>query len=243
MNVSFFKLSTHTGTYKRFWQFLAKPDFNKTIFSVKEVVTAFFSLFFLKYLLSIFILVSMSFFCDVQNKSVDKIMEYPLLASAILIMFVGPLIEEVAFRLSLRFKPHYIAMTLSVISYYIITALTTENGNFDYEHHLPFRIFTSVIIGLLAYPMGKRYSKQIRHFTDKYFKQIVYLSSTSFGYVHLFNYEINTSTLLLSPLLLFPQLADGFIFAYIRTKYGFIYSLILHILNNSLMFILKVTIS
>ena len=238
--MSLFSLSTHLNTYKNFWLFLIKPKVDKGMFSLNEVLTTFFSLFTLKYLISFVILFSISLLGDIQNKSVEKIMGYPLFVSGILIMFIGPLIEEVAFRLSLVFKPHYFSMTFSVIAYYITSGIIAKNGNFDYEHHLLLRISISIITGIITYLISKKFSEPIRNLVKRYFKHIVCISSVLFGYVHILNYEINITTILLSPLLLFPQLADGFIYAYVRARYGFKYSFILHSLNNSLAFTLKI---
>ncbi|MFY0629527.1 MAG: CPBP family intramembrane metalloprotease [Flavobacteriaceae bacterium] len=67
------------------------------------------------------------------------------------------------------------------------------------------------------------------------FKIAFYTISIIFGYVHIFNFEINTNVLLLSPFLIAPQLIVGMIFGFIRIRLGLIWSILLHATYNGIL--------
>lgn len=69
----------------------------------------------------------------------------------------------------------------------------------------------------------------------KGFKYIFYGFAVLFGYIHIFNFEIETTVILLSPILVLPQIILGLILGYLRVKLGLIYSIILHALYNGIL--------
>lgn len=62
----------------------------------------------------------------------------------------------------------------------------------------------------------------------KTFKFGFYIFSIIFGFIHIFNFEITPNVLLLSPLLVLPQLLVGSYFGYIRVRFGLQWSILLH---------------
>lgn len=64
------------------------------------------------------------------------------------------------------------------------------------------------------------------------FKIIFYLFALAFGGIHIFNYELDINTLLLSPLLVAPQIFVGMFLGLIRVKVGLFYSILFHGLYN-----------
>ena len=69
----------------------------------------------------------------------------------------------------------------------------------------------------------------------KSFKYIFYGFALVFGYIHIFNFEVSTSVILLSPILVAPQILLGLFLGYIRVKLGLIYSIALHALYNGVL--------
>lgn len=65
-----------------------------------------------------------------------------------------------------------------------------------------------------------------------YFKYVFYTLTLIFGYVHIFNFEINTSTILLSPFLVAPQISIGVFLGYIRVRFGLLWSMLFHATYN-----------
>lgn len=67
---------------------------------------------------------------------------------------------------------------------------------------------------------------------SKYFGYIFYLFTLAFGFYHITNFEINATILLLSPLLVAPQIIIGLLLGYIRVQLGLAWSILLHSLYN-----------
>jgi len=67
---------------------------------------------------------------------------------------------------------------------------------------------------------------------SKFFNITFYLFTIAFGFIHINNFELNTQVLLLSPLLVAPQLCVGFLLGYIRIKFGLVWSMFLHACYN-----------
>ncbi len=67
---------------------------------------------------------------------------------------------------------------------------------------------------------------------SSYFRPIFYLVALLFGYIHLTNFELSTTVLILSPLLVAPQISVGLLFGVIRIKFGLSWSMATHALYN-----------
>jgi hypothetical protein len=67
---------------------------------------------------------------------------------------------------------------------------------------------------------------------SNYFPTVLYISTIAFGLVHISNFELTTQVLLLSPLLVAPQISIGFLLGYIRVKFGLFWSIALHASYN-----------
>ena len=65
-----------------------------------------------------------------------------------------------------------------------------------------------------------------------YFGLIFYLFSLAFGFYHITNFEVTTTILYLSPLLVSPQLIIGLLLGYIRVRLGLGWSILLHACYN-----------
>jgi membrane protease YdiL (CAAX protease family) len=64
------------------------------------------------------------------------------------------------------------------------------------------------------------------------FPFMFYLTTLGFGFVHLANFPINKTILLLSPLLVAPQLSAGLFLGFIRVRFGLLWSIGLHACYN-----------
>ena len=65
-----------------------------------------------------------------------------------------------------------------------------------------------------------------------YFRPIFYLVAVLFGYIHITNFELSTTVLVLSPLLVAPQISVGLLLGLIRVKFGLSWSMAMHALYN-----------
>jgi hypothetical protein len=55
--------------------------------------------------------------------------------------------------------------------------------------------------------------------------------------LHITNYDLTTKIILLTPVLVLPQLIGGFDMSFVRMKYGFLTGLLFHCTNNFISFL------
>ncbi|WP_047245428.1 CPBP family intramembrane glutamic endopeptidase [Maribacter thermophilus] len=67
---------------------------------------------------------------------------------------------------------------------------------------------------------------------NRFFPYIFYVLTLGFGFMHISNYEITIEVILLSPLLVAPQISVGILLGFIRVKFGLLWSMALHALYN-----------
>ena len=82
---------------------------------------------------------------------------------------------------------------------------------------------------------GERVLKDIRiplFENPRVFQVLFYVLAIMFGYVHLFNYQIDAQILLFSPILVAPQMILGLIFGFIRVRCGFLWAVAMHACYN-----------
>lgn len=138
-----------------------------------------------------------------NHKILDMIKTFPVVMLLILTVVIGPMIEELIFRLYLRYKNNYaLHFLISIVS---LTGVRNEQKAETF--------FISL--------WKKRY------------KFIFYFSAMIFGLIHITNYEFSYTILLLSPILVAPQIISGLIIGYLRVRMGFVSGLVLHSLHNA----------
>jgi hypothetical protein len=143
----------------------------------------------------------------------------------ILLVFLAPILEEIIFRLSLIFNPTNISLSLATVIGLLVNKVSNAMT----------AIAVSLILFFLIYRLCLIYRTNLITFWNKKFKYIFYCFPIIFGLVHLSNYNfVEESQYLIAPLLIFPQLAIGFILSFTRLYFekGFVMCLIIHILMN-----------
>lgn len=70
-------------------------------------------------------------------------------------------------------------------------------------------------------------------FKDKsYFSIIFYILTLVFGFYHITNFEITLTIVLLSPILVAPQIIVGSLLGYVRVKFGLLWAIAFHACYN-----------
>jgi len=135
---------------------------------------------------------------------------------------LGPILEELSFRLFLKKTIINISIGLSVLI--IAIAKAFFGSNFWYEWYL----LTIPVFSLLYYLLSiKIYDTRIPILL------LVHISVISFGFIHLFNFvEVKNWMYLIFPILTAPQILMGYILSFTRLKFGFRYCMLLHIIIN-----------
>ncbi|MGI9552690.1 MAG: CPBP family glutamic-type intramembrane protease [Aurantibacter sp.] len=99
------------------------------------------------------------------------------------------------------------------------------------EYSLAFLFLVAVILAPLMEEVIFR--GPMVFFRDKgYFKIVFWLLTLIFGFYHVTNFEITTTVLLLSPLLVLPQIIVGAILGFIRVRFGLPWAIGLHAVYN-----------
>jgi hypothetical protein len=147
----------------------------------------------------------------------------------------APIVEETQFRLCLNYSKIKFAAFSGIWFYYFMHKFMHGYGLFG-EHDQ-----TSLAIGLCLILMAAVYSflhehsdvdSRMEKFWEKHHKALFYVSVIGFGFLHVTNFEGGLYSLLLTPVITLRQTCLGFMLGYVRLKYGFLYSVLLHSAYN-----------
>ena len=124
------------------------------------------------------------------------------------------------------------------ISLWLLTEFTEKVRLFhplETRNDTKFSIIEMVIIGVLISPLLEEllFRYPLKFVIDKkYSRWLIILFCIGFGLIHLTNYKIDSSHIPFIPLIVIVQIYGGFMFSFIRLKYGFWYSVLLHVIHN-----------
>ena len=229
--------------FKQFAKFIITPVYNSNkALTITQKIIGAWTMFVVKFVLAIIVGVSIGLFYDAENITRSSMAERfspPLLL--LLSVLILPLLEETGFRLSLKFKPLFLALTLGVLGYYIASKAIYHAKLSDIHHHFEERIIIVLIILIVAYPLFSipKIKKTLELFWENNFRWILYFFCFGFAWVHIFNYELTLEHLLLMPIITMDKLVSALCYGYTRVNYGFIYAFVIHMLNNSIGFIVS----
>jgi membrane protease YdiL (CAAX protease family) len=232
------------STIAEFISFLASPKefFNKQN-SQKPYQRLFFVLKIVSFSLLLGILInyfssyvsSLVGFNQTDNNIVSRDLKaFTPIIGLLLVTVIGPLLEELAFRLYLTTQRTYFFFGLNFFAYYIWEFI---GGIFNLKNTFVFNspgiffviIFIFTVNLVLSLTVSAKWLSQT---VTKYFGYFVYSSGIIFGLIHITNYENYQKYFYLIPILVLPQVAVSFIFAFVRTKFSFWWGVISHTLYN-----------
>lgn len=161
---------------------------------------------------------------DFQTISIEKSMIFWYL------VIIGPIAEEILFRLPLRFsKRNYYILFVTLSAYLAFFIIKTKIVFF-----VLFLLYFLLLIFIRFF-----LKKDVHTLYHQYFKYIYWMSILGFGFLHLNNHPTDWYYMILfAPILCFPQLVLGSIVGYLRMRYGFVYGVAFHIANNLPLYLL-----
>ena len=136
-----------------------------------------------------------------------------------------------------------------VINFFFILIIASieQLGVFNMENHAVnkmFEDFSPIVIIFFAVMLAPILEELIFRAPitlfcryKKTFRYIFYGFAIVFGYVHITNFELTTNVLLISPILVAPQVLLGLLLGMIRVKLGLIYSILFHGIYNAILVI------
>jgi len=248
-------MSKNTSLLSSLWNYVKKPDYNISPVekSFKEklgdiiaywslgIVVAFFAAILSAALLSN---VGVD---DSQNILQDFFTNSSVIVIVLIVFFVGPITEELIFRLGLRYSPYRFGFTLVFVllllfellianSAWLESVLDTVISFLNLFLFLGMLLILIISLGfLLGYITSKcKFSKKIDSFYQKNFSLIFYSFTLTFGAIHFFNFANFKDLWLVLPFLVAPQLFLGFILAYIRMRYSLAWAMFYHFFHNTM---------
>lgn len=136
----------------------------------------------------------------------DALEQYPIWVIAFLVITIGPLAEEVIFRLHLSRRWNLIAGLMEIFS-------ASSNKITRQEAAGPIKVKW-----------------------DRFYGLFFYLNAAAFALIHISNFEANSIPVWVTPLIVLPQFIAGLYFGYIRVKNGNLFwSVALHALHNAIL--------
>jgi hypothetical protein len=145
-------------------------------------------------------------FIDTESHAVYSLLEQ-LPVWMILLTMAGiiPFIEELVFRLPLRFKYDYFSRLAILLSY-----IAGKQNKIKFETWL-------------------------KTFWTNNYRPIFYLYAIIFALIHLTNYKISVAVLIFAPILIVAQFVGGLLFSYLRVRYNFILGFLMHAIYNGIL--------
>ena len=144
----------------------------------------------------------------------------------LIVILIGPFLEEVAFRSMLTGSRSTVFISLFFFWFYISGIIL---GFFD-DVSAEISLATLVVPGLflvgLYFILPK--DSDIVKAINKNYSIFIYGTSIIFGLIHLGNFQNSDKFWWLLPILVLPQVTAGMIFAYARLRYGLLAAIITH---------------
>ncbi len=183
-----------------------------------------------------------------NNIIISTLVDIPPLVAGLFLVIIGPFFEELSFRLFLRPKKFAFLLGLvffvlffasSVLSYFnislpqMVTNYTTLiSGEIGISFLITLLILAGLLLGCLSLVFRFIDKEKAEKFVYSRFNYLVYFSSVIFALMHITNYENLEKFWWLAPVFILPQLLVGLILPFVRTKFGFWWSVFTHSCYN-----------
>jgi len=232
-----------------FYNFLKNPK--QDIFKESLNVNNFFPLISTYYVVFICGIIVLSPFAaliglnDMPHKLQD-LQDMNIWALLLLAVITQPFLEELMFRLPLKYHRGLIWLMFTMIGMIIFLVLdgvypSTNDGQIPpMRITIPIAFITIATTLLYTFYTKETDIKRLKLLVKKYFPHLFYAVAVYFAYVHFFNFETTGNQWIFTPIMVFPQFMMALFVGYSRLKYGFISAVVIHMINNlvPLMFIL-----
>ncbi|MBX2958152.1 MAG: CPBP family intramembrane metalloprotease [Cyclobacteriaceae bacterium] len=165
---------------------------------------------------------------------------YSLEISLLLVIIIIPILEEIAFRGWLTKSKQVVAFSLYATLIYFLQTFIVLVSDFGIKISLLDKVFIFSIFSIVTIYFLYSKIERLAHHIYNNLRSSIIISISLFSFIHIFNYPSpnwSLSNLVALLIILAPHAATGFIYSYIRIKNGLIWSVVLHILNNSIVLI------
>lgn len=146
-----------------------------------------------------------------------------------LAVIAAPLIEEMLFRFPLKYRRGAIA--LSMICFATLSANILQLTGVSIEQATLMSVILIAVLSIILY-FRLRGENQLDNFSNRYYPYLFYAAALLFAFAHVFNYELASDQMWMTPILVLPQMLLGLMLGFLRVKYGLWASIMAHAMNN-----------
>ena len=189
--------------------------------------------FYLLFLVMVYIIsiipVALIILVICRNFHIEQdIISYSSFKTVLLGIILAPIIEEIMFRSLLKFTKSNVILFIIIVSALIVyTAIKSETE---------FLIILSILLISILFFLLIASRNKIELFISSNFKYFLYASAITFGLAHASNFNGNIYAIIAFSLILGgPQIIMGLISGFVRMNYGLIYSIMFHMMINSIL--------
>lgn len=204
-------------------------------------------LFYLKYIIIAFVVIALVLLIirltGIEVEHIGSSKEFKdsfrsnILCGLFEICLLGPLLEELLFRLWLTFKRSHILISTFVLLYALLTLCilphTHECCLFGFQSdYFEKPILKCLISSILSSPILLIKKDRLESFKGKYGQWLIYFSVLCFALVHITNLRCDWYMYPFLVIMCLPQLVIGTTITYYRLNIGFLTGLLFHIIIN-----------
>lgn len=208
-----------------FFDFIKKPYFNEDV-KIKYrnlIFHVFFFIIFSYSLVGLMFLLISHLGATISTKNVFLPKKNILLLAVVFI----PIIEEFLFRSILRKGKYYFYFFLFALVYAILILF-----KIDFYISIAGSLFLTITSFFLRIKIPY-------HFIKKNIKLILIIANGLFAILHLYNFNIPASSILILFLIIFQKFIMSIYLSFICVRYGLVFSILFHSLYNGLPHIIK----
>ncbi|VDH03539.1 Uncharacterised protein [Bergeyella zoohelcum] len=211
--------------------FLIKGKLSQNSFgligNLKFVVSRYFGVLFSFLILAIIF----SFFGMLKSdgevtSGIEK--KFPDGIRILLVCIIAPVLEELIFRLPLKINKINLSISLVCFSLFMFFLM---KSNFPQNDILRY-LFVCILFFSCLYLILYRYN-DVNAFLKNHYIIFLHLLTISFCLAHFGNYNFKTKSIV-PYLIMFSVLLNGYLFSYVRLRFGIQYSIFIHMFHNTL---------
>ncbi|MDR1878431.1 MAG: hypothetical protein LBQ64_02570, partial [Bacteroidales bacterium] len=192
-------MQKNTGIIKEFFGFVVRPDYNikNEDNNWKQSVFKLIKLFLFCFILKIFAVYIINQ-TGIESGAVDRMIEkHSIIMTLLLGCIISPLIEEISYRLPLRFSVWNVTLSVFILSYDLITTFVFNTRYNDLGNYFAVRSGFALLAGIITYYLSKHDCERLQEFWTKHFRWILYFFCFYFAMLHITNYDLTTKIILL----------------------------------------------
>lgn len=164
-----------------------------------------------------------------MSSDMSELFKRPIWQILAIVVVVGPIMEELAFRSWINGNPKLLLLLGGAIAW-IVGSYGLAQSGFSTTDPVPVIALVAGIVIAVVIGLVLCWKKPVPGWFSAIFPALFWLQALIFGFIHVFNYAGDNPAALL-PFVL-PQLVGGLIWGYARIRYGWWSNILMHMGYN-----------